>query len=112
MTRTWRRGAAVVAAALGVLAVAACAPEKNIDVENVSDVDVTVLLGEESGVASATGGFSLLGVTECYGPPIVLEYQGGSTRRLDEEICPGDRLRITADDVVLTRESDRRAGES
>ena len=103
------RSAGAVAAAVGLLLVvlAGCAPEKNVEVENLSDTDVTVHLGDETGEALGTGGFALLGVTECYGPPLILEYRDGPARELGEEICPGDRLVITGGDVRLVREAER-----
>jgi hypothetical protein len=99
-------GVVVGAGLLG--AATACASGADIEIENRADADVTVRLGaDERTEVSDGGGAVLLDVTSCYGPPVAVAYADGRVTRLDEELCPGDLLRVTEQDVALVRAADR-----
>lgn len=88
-----RRRMTMVLGAVTLLCTVGCAAEKNIAVTNASDATVTVQLGKEDlGEVTADGGVVLLGTTECYEGPIVVEYANGSATEVEGPICPGQTL--------------------
>ncbi len=107
--RTGRGRAAVgVVLGTGLLALAGCASGADIEIVNRADSDVTVRLGdEEQTEVTDDGGAVLLDVTVCYASPAVVTYADGRVVELDDDVCPGDLLRVTDDDVVLVRAADR-----
>ena len=108
MTRTRRRGGAGSAVVLGLLALAGCAPDENIDVTNSAEADVTVRMDDERLTdVPGGGGGSLLGATGCYGPPLLVTYADGRTIEVDDEICPGDLRAVSERGAVLVPEADR-----
>ncbi|MCG7284419.1 hypothetical protein MHY85_00345 [Cellulomonas sp. ACRRI] len=93
-----------------LLAVAGCAPGADIEIANQADDDVTVRLGDEERTEVGDGGGALLlDVTECYGPPLVVTYADAREVVVDDDLCPGDLLRVTQDHVDLVRAADRAA---
>jgi len=98
--------AAFVGAVL--LAVAGCAAGTDIEITNQAGDDVTVRFGEEDRTdVSDGGGAVLLDVTACYGPPVAVTYADGRAVTVDDELCPGDLLRVLHDRVDLVRAADR-----
>lgn len=97
---------AVVGAVL--LAVPGCAAGADIEIANQADDDVTIRLGDEDRTeVSGGGGALLLDVTACYGPPVVVTYADAREVTVDDEVCPGDLLRVRQDHVDLVRAADR-----
>ncbi|WP_431837307.1 hypothetical protein [Cellulomonas sp. Y8] len=102
------RAAVWVVVGTGLLALAGCASGADIEIDNRADADVTVRLGDdEQTEVPDDGGTALLDVTECYASPAVITYADGRVVELDDDVCPGDLLRVTDDDVVLVRAADR-----
>lgn len=97
---------AVVGAVL--LAAAGCAAGADIEIANQADDDVTVRLGDEYRTeVNDGGGAVLLDVTECYRPPVVVTYADAREVVLEDDLCPGDLLRVMQDHVDLVRAADR-----
>lgn len=106
--RTGRGRAAVgVVVGTGLLALAGCVSGADIEIDNRADADVTVRLGDEQTEVTDDGGALLLDVSECYASPAVVTYADGRVVELDDDVCPGDLLRVTDDDVVLVRAAAR-----
>lgn len=81
--------------ALLAFATAGCAAGEDIEVVNGADAAVMVSLGDEHlGRIGSGGGVVLLDADGCYGGPIVVAYEGGTTVELEGPICPGQTLAV------------------
>lgn len=107
---TVKRGRATVVLGATLFVFAACAESDSasgsISLENGTQNPVSVVLGT-SGVFSidARGG-ALVPADECVDAPVLVNYGDGRSLMLEEELCPGQTLRISSRELqVETLES-------